>query len=292
MIWLTGNQGMLGSEVESQLMNNGTTFIGTDREVDITRADAISDFFSKNKIVRLEWIVNCAAYTAVDKAENEREQAFALNALGPSRLAEAARETGAALLHLSTDYVFDGGKNGEYTEEDIPNPMNTYGESKLRGEAAVRGALDKHIIIRTAWLYGRNGVNFIDTMLRLFRERREVRVVADQWGNPTYAKDLAAVIIAFIQEKSINYGIYHFTNAGRTNWYQFACEIYSAALSFRLADMGIIVRPIPSSEYPSAARRPRNSCLSNEKVQKELSIIPRFWKDALMDCIREKAAQV
>jgi dTDP-4-dehydrorhamnose reductase len=289
MIWLVGNRGMLGSEVESILVEKGMSCIGTDREVDITRPDVISTFLSGQKLDRLDWILNCAAYTAVDKAESEREQAFALNAEGPLRLAEAAKKTGAALLHISTDYVFDGGKDGDYVEEDAPNPMNAYGESKLQGEIAVRGALERHIIVRTAWLYGRRGRNFVDSMLRLFRERSEVRVVADQWGNPTNSSDLAAAITAFIQRKTRNYGTFHFTNEGRTNWHQFACAIYSAALSARMAEPGVDIIPISTAEYPTAARRPKNSCLSKKKIEKELSIRPRLWSEAMNDYIREKA---
>ena len=291
MIWLVGNRGMLGSEVESQAKQADLEYIATDREVDVTNPVAVSDFLSGQKISRLDWILNCAAYTAVDKAESERDQAFSLNAEGPLRLAEAARTLGAVLLHVSTDYVFNGNKDGEYVEEDDTDPLSVYGESKLQGEKAVRGALESHIIVRTAWLYGLRGKNFVESMLKLFRERPEVRVVSDQWGNPTYAKDLASAILSFVRKKSRGFGTYHFTNEGRTNWHGFASRIYEESVRRGLAEPGVAIVPILASEYPAAARRPRYSCLSKAKIRQELSITPRHWSEALKDYMDERAGQ-
>jgi dTDP-4-dehydrorhamnose reductase len=287
MIWLVGNRGMLGTEVESILKDGGAPYIATDREVDITHPDAPMEFVNARGPERLEWIINCAAYTAVDLAEDEPEKAFAVNAAGPLHLARATQASGAALLHISTDYVFNGEKVGEYTEEDPPNPLNTYGKSKLQGEQAVRSSLDRHLIIRTAWLYGTKGKNFVDTMLRLFRERREVRVVRDQTGNPTYARDLARVIVTLVSQSRPLYGTYHFTNDGRVSWFEFAVEIYREALARGIVDKGTELVPIAASEFPTRARRPRNSCLSKEKIQRELLVTTRGWRKALGDYLRE-----
>ena len=235
-----------------------------------------------------EWILNCAAYTAVDLAEDERESAFAINAAGPLNLARAAQMAGAALVHISTDYVFNGEKGADYDEDDAPAPVNTYGKSKLEGEIAVRGTLERYFIIRSAWMYGRNGKNFVDTMLRIFQERQEVRIVSDQTGNPTYALDLAQVLVALVSRQDHRYGTYHFTNEGRTSWYDFARAIYEEALLLGRLDRKVGIVPITTEEYPTKARRPRSSCLSKEKIKRELAIPLRGWREALRSYLEIK----
>lgn len=290
MIWLVGNNGMLGTEVESLLRSDGAEYVASDREVDITQPGAISDFLARpRRGALLEWIVNCAAYTAVDRAEDEPEMAHALNAEGPLNLARAAAESGASLLHISTDYVFNGAKDGDYLEEDTPDPASEYGRSKLAGELAIRKTLDRHLILRTAWLYGRNGKNFVDTMLRLFHERAEVQVVSDQAGNPTYARDLARAIVAILSRGGNPFGTFHYSNEGRTSWFEFAKAIYQEALARGIANDGVRLVPIHTSEYPTKAQRPRNSCLAKEKIRRELGIAIRGWREALVDYLQEKA---
>jgi dTDP-4-dehydrorhamnose reductase len=289
MIWLTGNKGMLGTEVETLLKESGMPFVGTDRMVDITKLDAISAFLDSLRPDRPEWIVNCAAYTAVDLAEEEPDSAFAVNADGPRNLAHAARMAGAAIVHVSTDYVFNGRKEEDYDEGDTPDPINVYGKSKLQGEAAIREALPEHYIIRTAWLYGKNGKNFVDTMLQLFRARKSVRVVCDQFGNPTYAVDLARFIMTIISRGERRYGMYNFTNEGRTSWYDFAQAIRGEAAGSGMTSPDVEILPVSTEEYPTRARRPRSSCLSKGKARRELGVSARDWRGALRSYLSAKA---
>jgi dTDP-4-dehydrorhamnose reductase len=278
MIWLIGNKGMLGSDVEKILKTSSMRYIASDIDVDITDYAVLRDFAAPKEI---DWIINCSAYTAVDKAEEERDRAYSINADGVHNIARVAEDSGAGLIHVSTDYVFDGEKNGPYREDDETNPLGVYGQSKLEGERRIMSAMDRYFIIRTAWLYGAGGNNFVGTMLRLFRERNEVRVVADQWGSPTYSKDLAAALISAAAGGSARYGIYHFTNEGRTSWYEFAREIYSQALRYGYVRREVDIVPITTSEYPTRARRPKNSYLSKEKIIRELGIECRSWQKAL-----------
>ena len=226
MIWLIGNKGMLGTDVEILLKDEGMNYIASDQEIDITNVDELKRFAQSNPIT---WIINCAAYTAVDKAEDEPELAFKINAEGPHNIADIAKQMGAKLIHISTDYVFDGTKKDAYTETDIPNPLGVYGASKLLGEENIRKILKEHFILRTAWLYGKHGNNFAYTMLRLFKEKDEIRVVGDQFGTPTYAPDLAQAIVKIMQINSKAYGIHHFTNEGKITWFDFACQIYNTS---------------------------------------------------------------
>jgi dTDP-4-dehydrorhamnose reductase len=263
MIWLIGNRGMLGTEVEALLGNHKKSYIASDQEVDITNIDALQKFSAGRSI---SWIINCAGYTAVDRAEDEPELAFKINAAGPLNIAKIAKGKNAKLIHISTDYVFDGTKERVYTETDIPNPMGVYAASKHKGEVNIVEALDEHFIIRSAWLYGRHGHNFVNTMLRLFREKKEIGVVADQYGSPTYAPDLAEAIIAIISSNATGYGIYHFTNEGKITWYDFACQIYRIAVEKRLLTHDVRIFPISTADYPAKARRPKNAYLSKEKI--------------------------
>ena len=285
MIWLIGNKGMLGREVEECLKERGLAFAATDAEVDIADK-AILEQFAHHK--PLSWIVNCAAYTAVDRAEDERGRAFELNADGVRNVAEIARHMGARLVHISTDYVFGGGGDdrAELCETDPLHPLCVYGESKALGEQYVEATWDRHFILRTAWLYGRYGGNFVVTMLRLFNERDEVRVVCDQWGSPTYAVDLARTIAQIIEADASSFGTYHVTNEGRTNWHAFAAEIYRLARERGLVTRDVRIVPISTEEYPTKATRPRNSYMSKAKLARELGITMRPWRDALSAFLR------
>ncbi|MHB8829079.1 MAG: dTDP-4-dehydrorhamnose reductase [Syntrophales bacterium] len=276
MIWLIGYKGMLGREVEALLQKKELPFIASDQEIDITSLDELR-IFSADKPI--SWIINCAAYTAVDKAEDEPDLAFKINAAGPRNIAEIARNKGAKLIHISTDYVFDGTKEGAYLETDPPNPLGVYGQSKYQGEVNIAEALSEYFIIRTAWLYGKQGNNFVYTMLRLFSERDEVSVVGDQWGSPTYAPDLAAAILEIVRFNSAAYGIYNFTNEGKISWYDFAREIYRLTQNSDLKTQSL--KSILTKDYPTKTRRPQNSYLSKDKITRTFNIVPRNWEVAL-----------
>ena len=284
MIWLIGNKGMLGSDVDYFLKETHRDYIASDIEVDITDLEQLKRFINDKKI---DWIINCSAYTAVDKAEDEPGKAFKINAEGALSIAKIAREKEAKLIHISTDYVFDGEKNGSYTEDDDPNPKGVYGKSKLEGEKNIQNIIEKYFILRTAWLYGKNGNNFVYTMLRLFKEKEVVKVVSDQWGTPTHTKDLAGTIIKIIQNKSDKYGIYHFTNEGRTNWYEFAKEIYERAKKHKLIKKDLNIIPITTEEYPTKAVRPKNTYMSKEKIKSSFGLNIRDWGNSLEDFLKD-----
>lgn len=287
MIWLIGNKGMLGSDVEQMLIQSSYQYCASDLDVDITDNNALKKFIESNKI---DWIINCSAYTAVDKAEDEKEKAFAINADGVYNIACIAQKTEASFIHISTDYVFDGEKDKAYCEDDMENPTSVYGRSKYEGEKNIKENCATYFIIRTAWLYGANGNNFVRTMIKLFNERDEVRVVDDQWGSPTFTKDVAGAVMSIIQQNSDKFGIYHFTNEGRTNWYEFACEIYARARKHGIVNRDVRIVPITTSEYPTKAIRPKNSYLSKEKIIRELGVSCRSWQDALEEFIGEMTA--
>lgn len=282
MIWLIGNKGMLGHELEALLRKNSLDHVSSDREIDISDPAALRAFVSGKRIT---WIINCAAYTAVDKAESEPELAFRINATGPLHLAELARDLGAKLVHVSTDYVFDGTKDGAWLETDPANPLGVYGRSKYEGEVNVARACERHFILRTAWLYGKHGNNFVATMLRLFNERDEVRVVGDQWGSPTCATDLAEVMLKLVALDATAYGVYHFTNEGRISWFDFASEIYRIAKTRGLA-REVAVRRITTAEYPVRTPRPANSYLSKDRIAATFGIVPRKWEAALEEFMK------
>jgi len=292
MIWLIGNKGMLGYEVEKLLKKKKTSYVASDQEIDITDYSILKKFVKDKKV---DWIINCAAYTAVDKAEEEIEKAYRINRDGVGNLARIALDKQAKLIHISTDYVFDGKKDKTcaYTEEDQPNPMGIYGKSKLDGEKEIRNILNEYFIIRTAWLYGVNGHNFVYTMLRLFKERDVVKVVEDQWGSPTCAVDLAEGIFRIIVTGSEKYGVYHLTNEGVINRYQFAKAIYDKSNKFGLinGNKSIEVKSINTEEYPTAAVRPKNTILSKEKIIKEFNLKIRDWDEALEDFLNTLALQ-
>jgi dTDP-4-dehydrorhamnose reductase len=286
LIWLIGNKGMLGSDVEEILKGKKLRYAATDLEVDITDSEALRRFVRGKTF---EWIINCSAYTAVDRAEDEPEKAFQVNAQGPLNIARVAKKIGAKLIHISTDYVFDGEKDGAYTEDDVPNPMSVYGKSKLQGEKNIQSVFDDFIILRTAWLYGKNGKNFVNTMLTLFNERDSVKVVSDQYGSPTYTKDLAAIILHIVQFPKTEFGIYHFTNEGKTSWYEFAKKIYDLGEKGSLIKKIVEIVKILTSVYPTRAHRPRNSYLSKERIKTVYRTDIRRWEHALEEYIESLA---
>lgn len=284
MVWLIGCNGMLGTDVKKSLRDNRINYIESDIEINITDYDTLKKFIKGTKI---SWIINCSAYTAVDRAEDEEKLAYKINALGVLYIAKISAETKAKLIHISTDYVFDGQKIGAYLETDKTNPIGVYGRTKLAGEKNIIENLENYFIIRTAWLYGKWGNNFIKTMLRLFTEHDQVKVVNDQYGTPTYTKDLAELIITIIKQDSNNYGIYHFTNLGRITWYDLALEIYNKALQKKMLSKKVNILPITTKEFPTKAKRPKNSFLSKEKVQHVFNIKIRPWQESLDSFLEE-----
>ena len=282
MIWLIGNRGMLGTDIEKRLKERRINYIASDKEVDIINFQQLSNFIKDKD---LTYIVNCSAYTAVERAEDEYEKAFDVNAHGVLNIAQIANKKRAKLIHISTDYVFDGKKEGEYVETDVTSPINVYGKSKLKGEFNINKTFSSYFIIRTAWLWGKNGNNFVYTMLRLFKERDEVRVVSDQWSKPTYTEDLADIILRIIDDNSQSYGVYHFTNEGKTNWYNFAVEIYNQARRYNIIEKDVKIIPIKSEDYPTRVNRPKYSLLSNERIKTTFGIQIKSWEEAIQNFI-------
>lgn len=278
MIWIVGNKGMLGSELGRMLENHGLEYIGTDREVNILDSDALTAFTAGKDI---SFIINCAAYTAVDKAEDEEPLAFKLNAEGPTNLAALAVKRHAGFIHISTDYVFDGEGSVPYKENDPVAPLGAYGRTKAEGERRIQAIDPDAIIIRTAWLYGQYGKNFVSTMLNLMNGKSEISVVADQYGSPTWAHDLAEAICAIADRTAPAAGIYHFTGEGTTTWYEFACEIQRLGLEFGVLTTPCKVKPITTNQYPTKAKRPAYSVLSKAKIRQVFGIQPPEWRDSL-----------
>jgi dTDP-4-dehydrorhamnose reductase len=255
-------------------------------EIDIARAESIEEKLGPHHI---DLVINAAAYTAVDQAESEPDLAFAVNRDGASNLAVFCSGKGIPLIHVSTDYVFDGSKSGAYTEDDPVSPVGIYSRSKADGEQAVRDHLEKHIIIRTAWLCGVHGQNFLKTMLRLGKERDHLRVVADQYGCPTFAADLAGAILDIADrlktEGEDRWGFYHFCGSGETTWHGFAEAIFELAGKYEKFKVETI-EPITTAEYPTPAKRPANSVLDCTKIERHFGIRPRHWKGALEETIK------
>lgn len=254
MIIVTGAKGQLGGDVCRELEKRGIEHLGIDREeLDITDSDAVKLFFKENKASAL---IHCAAYVAVDKAEDENELCFAVNEKGTCNLAKECKSLGIKMLYVSTDYVFDGKGEKPFQPDDKKGPLSVYGLSKLKGEKAVRSDVEKYFIVRTSWVFGERNTNFIATMLRLAETRNEISVVCDQVGSPTYARDLAILLCDMIVTEK--YGTYHGTNEGFCSWYELAKKAFEAA------NKKITVVPVTSEEYPTKATRPKNSRLSKE----------------------------
>jgi dTDP-4-dehydrorhamnose reductase len=285
-IWLVGAAGMLGRQLAAEFTRRGIDFFASDREVDIRRPGEL-DEFSRDR--HIEWIINCAAYTAVDRAEDEPDQALALNAAGVENLARLAARSGARLLHFSTDYVFAGDRLEPYREEDTPRPLSRYGWSKWQGELRLAASLDSYFLFRVSWLYGVHGANFVHTMLRLFKEKDAVRVVDDQFGSPTWAGGLAANIAGLVAADSERCGVYHYRDAGVISWFDFATAIQELALAAGMLGRKIPVEAIPTSQFPARATRPMRAVLDCGKVVSELGFQVRDWKLNLEAYFREKA---
>lgn len=278
-VLVTGANGQLGmciKDLEKKYTN--LNFIHTDyQHLDICDLQQVQAFFNTNKI---DYCVNCAAYTAVDKAEEEQEKAFEVNAIGSRNLAIACKANQVILIHISTDFVFDGNKTEPYTEEDKPNPINVYGASKLQGEVEIQNILKEHFIIRTSWLYSEYGHNFMKTMLKLAETKDEIRVVSDQIGTPTYAGDLAKAVLNIIVAKKTAYGIYHYSNGGTVSWDGFAEAI------FELSGKDVKIHPIATEAYPTAAKRPKYSVLDIAKIKQQLEPFIDSWEGRLKVAIK------
>jgi dTDP-4-dehydrorhamnose reductase len=310
-ILVTGSKGQLGSEIQELSSEYAYNFFFTDRqELDITDVNAIKTFVEKNTI---NAVINCAAYTAVDKAETDEANANAVNHLAVRNLAQIAKEKNITLIHVSTDYVFDGKNFKPYTEDDTTNPNGVYGKTKLDGENALREINPPNaLIIRTSWVYSSYGANFVKTMLRLGKEKESLGVIFDQVGTPTYARDLAKAILEIIQNSKFasfptsslgmqtdgntastsmhsqagalerdGVAIYNYSNEGVLSWYDFAKEI------MRMAKLNCQINPIETKEYPTPATRPHYSLLNKSKIKKEFGIIIPYWKDSLDACLRK-----
>lgn len=275
---------MLGQDMVRRLDTLGLSHVASDLDCDITDPATVRRFAAGRPI---EWIVNCSAYTAVDKAEDEEEKADAVNAIGPANLGRAAVELGARVIHLSTDYVFDGEASSPYTEEHRLAPQGAYGRTKARGEKLLAEVTPEHFIVRTAWLYGVRGKNFVYTMLRLMNERDEVSVVDDQRGSPTYTPDLAAALCTIISTDSRAYGIYHYTNEGQTTWFEFSRSIYKLGRARGRIGHFCALVPIPTDRYPTKAARPKYSVLSKAKIKRIFAITISTWQDGLERFFRD-----
>jgi dTDP-4-dehydrorhamnose reductase len=282
VVLVTGKNGQLGSELADlapSLSNNFTfSFLGRD-ELDISNEQQVKQVFNTLKPA---FVINCGAYTAVDKAETEKEKALAGNAYSVGIMASLCKQLGAKFIHISTDYVFNGLGTVPYREDDATDPVNYYGYTKLQGEKLALQNNENSIVIRTSWVYSKYGNNFVKTMIRLMKERPEIRVVSDQVGSPTYAKDLAEAIIQIIEgNKPFKPGIYHFSNEGVISWFDFATAIQ------QLKHLNSTVSPIPTSAFPTPAKRPAYSVMSKDKIAADYGITVRNWKDALIECLEK-----
>ena len=270
---------MLGTDVCNALRAAQHDVVATDRDLDITDVKTVADHMASNPTVN--WVINCAAYTAVDAAEDNEVEAHRINAIGPGVLTEVCMRSDARLLHISTDYVFDGQSNSPCKPTDSPNPTGAYGRTKLAGERAVGSASDTALILRTAWLYGPAGRNFVSTMIRLMNERSLVTIVNDQHGSPTYTRDLAKTIRKIVETTPEAGGIYHYTGAGETTWYGFACEIYQQARSRGLITSVCDLQPTTTEAYGAKAQRPAYSSLDCTTTESVFGIQLRDWRTAL-----------
>lgn len=279
-ILVTGANGQLGQcikELSSKIDSNNTYIFKSSADLNITQyKQVITEFIIGN----FDFCINCAAYTNVDKAETDVENAADVNTLGAKNLAMACRQTNTTLLHISTDFVFDGSKNSPYTETDTTSALGVYGATKQQGEKEIIQNISQYYIIRTSWLYSEYGHNFMKTMIRLGNERAQLSIVDDQTGTPTYAKDLAEILINIITRKPIPYGIYHLSNEGTATWFEFAQTI------FEINNNSINLSPITTETYPLPAKRPKYSVMDKTKLKKALSIEIPHWKDSLAKALK------
>lgn len=279
-ILVFGGSGQLGQCIQkfSSILEQFTFVFLDEVKGNILNIELLNSLFNEFKPV---YIINCAAYTAVDKAEDELELSRKINATGVENLAKLSEQFGSIMIHISTDFVFEGNQTGLLTEEDIANPVGVYGLTKLEGEVAIQQATHKYFTLRTSWLYSEFANNFVKTMLRLGADRPELGVIVDQVGSPTYAVDLAKVILHIIESGSEAYGLYHYSNEGVTSWYDFATTI------FELAGLKVKVKALKTSEYPTKAKRPFYSVMDKTKVKQNLAIEVPYWRDSLKRCLVE-----
>lgn len=274
VVLVTGASGQLGQALQ-HVADNYTDVdfhFAASAEADVTDKKSLAAIFKR---LKPDYCINAAAYTAVDKAESEPDKAFAVNVTGAHNLAEICRDCNVVLVHISTDFVFDGKKDTPYLESDQTNPIGVYGKTKREGEIEIQKVLPEHYIIRTSWLYSQFGANFMKTMLRLASERSSLNVVSDQLGTPTNAVDLAKAVMHIIKSDKKAYGIYHFSNEGETSWYGFAKQI------FKVNNINIDVSPIPTSAYPTPAQRPAYSVLDKSRIKETFGINIKNWQEAI-----------
>lgn len=307
MIWLIGSNGMLGKELAKVFAQNNVQWVGTNSDVDISNPDELENYAashdssagrtgyaaSKGKVPgKITWVINCAAYTKVDDAEDNSETAYKVNATGALNIARTARHIGAKLIHISSDYVFDGSGSSPYTEDDKKNPQSAYGKSKAAGDDLIEKEMTQYYILRTSWLYGFEGRNFVYTMTRLMNERDGVTVVNDQKGCPTCTTTLAATIMRIIsssenahalfgKKAAIPYGIYNCTDLGETTWFDFAKKIYECGRKHKRITTECEISPCASTDFPQKAKRPAYSVLDKTKIQDALHIKLPKWEDSL-----------
>ncbi|HLA56992.1 MAG TPA: dTDP-4-dehydrorhamnose reductase [Flavobacterium sp.] len=274
VVLVTGASGQLGQALQSvaEKYSGIRFYFAGSGEADITNKKQLSEIFTDQKP---DFCINAAAYTAVDKAESEPEKAHLINTTGAQNLAETCKDFGTTLIHISTDFVFDGNKTAPYNESDDTNPQGVYAKTKLDGEQAITQILKQYFIIRTSWVYSQFGNNFMKTMLRLSKERDSISVVDDQVGTPTSAVDLAEAVIAIILSGSDAYGIYHFSNEGQTSWYGFAKEIFGAN------NVTIDLHAIPTTAFPTPAKRPKYSVMDKSKIKKTFGLEINTWQESL-----------
>lgn len=277
-ILVTGGNGQLGSCLKKlQEQYNEYEFLFTSSsELDITDEEAVRTYFQK---FQPQYCINASAYNAVDLAESEKEKAYAVNAYGVENLAKVSAENDAVFIHVSTDYVFNGETNLAYDEDDFTDPIGVYGGSKREGEILALEVNPKTIILRTSWLYSEFNKNFVKTMLQLFSNKKELGIVADQFGQPTNANDLAEAIMAIIKAPKKIYGIYHFSNYGETTWFDFARKIAEYSHS------SVQLNPLTTAEYPTPAKRPQRSTMCLDKIEHDYQVIPEYWENSLETCI-------
>ena len=277
-ILITGANGQVGQSIFKlkDHYKEHSFYFASRSELDISDDNSISAFFSNKKF---DWIINCAAYTKVDLAESESDLCYKINEQGARNIAQSANNLNAKLIHLSTDYVYHSNFGTPFTEDAVTNPQSVYAKSKLAGELAVAETLNNHYIIRTSWVYAEHGHNFVRTMLRLGMEKDNLSVVCDQIGAPTYAHDIAEVILQIINKENIPFGTYNFANSGQTSWYNFVRAIHT------MEEIECLVTPIRTEEYPTAAARPPYSMMNLSKIKTALDIDIRDWEDALKECL-------
>ena len=288
MIWLIGSSGLLGRTIAELLEKKYIPYIGGDKKVDISVSKEVSDFCVQNDSIK--WIINCAAYTAVDLAENEQELAYKTNVVGIQNLIIAAKQMNAVLINISTDYVYDGRQSTPYKEIDIPFPCGVYGKTKYEGDKLIQNTLIRYYIFRTAWLYGLFGNNFVFKMLKLMNTKDKIQVVNDQFGSPTNAETLAKIIFKFYELYTMgsppNYGLYNITDTGYTTWFGFAKEIYRQGKAFGIITKDCQIEACTTSEYITKAKRPAYSVLDKNKIKNIAGIVLPEWKVSLNNFFR------